>query len=58
MVRNLHLFSLHGHILVENVKLKKNRIWHILQINWENVRFQLDDKDLKLPNSITVKEIK
>ena len=34
--RNVHLFKLTGALLTENFNLKKNWIWDVLEVNWNN----------------------
>ena len=34
--RNVHLFTLSGALAVENFTLKKNWIWDVLKVNWNN----------------------
>ena len=45
---NVHLFKLAGALLLENVTLRKNWIWDVLEIDWSAVHVTLNGKDLFL----------
>ena len=51
---NVHLFKLHGTLNIDNVTLKKNGIWDVLQIDWTDVCVSLNDKDVNLPMSVVM----
>ena len=38
---NVHLFKLNGILIVENLTLKKNWIWDVLEIDWKDVHVSL-----------------
>ena len=44
IARNVHLFTLTGTILIENINLRKNWIWDVLQIDWSDVSVTLNEK--------------
>ena len=46
-----HLFKLTGDLSLENVTLKKNWIWDVLEIKWENIHIVLNDKEVHLPTT-------
>ena len=48
LARNTHLFKLTGELSLENVTLKKNWIWNILEIRWDDIRIVLNDKEVHL----------
>ena len=52
--RNVYLFKLSGALLIENFNLKKNWIWDVLGINWNNTHIALNDKEVHLPGSLTI----
>ena len=52
--RNVHLFKLTGALLIENFTLKKNWIWDILEVNWNNIHVTLNDKEISLPGTLTI----
>ena len=52
--RNVHLFILSGALAVENFTLKKNWIWDVLEVNWNNTHIALNDKEISLPGTLTI----
>ena len=52
--RNVHLFKLTGALLIENFNLKKNWIWDVLEINWNNTCIELNDKEVHLPGTLAI----
>ena len=44
---NIHLFKLTGALFLEDVTLKKNKIWDVLEVNWNDVCIILNDKSDK-----------
>ena len=51
---SIHLFRIRGRLNPENVKLKKNWIWDVLEIDWSNVSITLNDNEIDLPNSVII----
>ena len=51
---NVYLFKLNGILVVENLTLKKNWIWDVLEIDWTNVHVSLNDKEINLPITIVI----
>ena len=51
---NVHLFKLTGALLSDNVTLKKNWIWDILEVNWNNVIGTLNEREINLPMSLVI----
>ena len=49
---NVHLFKLTGALLLENVNLRKNWIWGILEIEWSDISVTLNEKEINLPISM------
>ena len=39
---------------MENITLKKNWIWDVLEIKWENICIVLNDKELHLPTTLII----
>ena len=52
--RNMHLFKLMGELSPNNVILKKNWIWDVLEAKWENTHITLNDKKIHLPTTLIV----
>ena len=51
---SFHLFRIKGRLNLENVKLKKNWIWDVLEIDWSNVSLTLNDNKIDLPSSVII----
>ena len=51
---NVRLFKFTGALLLENVTLKKNWIWDILEVDWSDVRVTLNEKKIHLPFSLVI----
>ena len=43
LARNTHLFKLTGELSLENETLKKNWIWDVLKIRWDDICIVLND---------------
>ena len=54
LARNTHLFKLTGDLSLENITLKKNWIWDVLEIKWENIHLVLNDKEVHLPTTLII----
>ena len=52
VARCIHLFRIRGRLNPGNVKLKKNWIWDVLEIDWSNVSITLNDNEIDLPSSV------
>ena len=51
---SIHLFRIRGRLNSESVKLKKNWIWDVLEIDWSNVSITLNDNEIDLPSSVII----
>ena len=54
VARNVHLFKLRGTLLLDNVCLKKNWIWYVLEVNWNDVCVTLNEREINLPMSLVI----
>ena len=54
MTRSVHSFKLHGMLIKENLTLKKNWIWDVLEIDWTDVYVIQNDKEIDLPVTVVV----
>ena len=52
--RNMHLFKLMGELLPNDVILKKNWIWDVLEVKWGNTHITLNNKEIHLPTTLQV----
>ena len=55
IARNIHLFKITGTSTSENVKLKRNKILDIMEIDWKEVSVTLNGNIINLPKSVTIK---
>ena len=51
---SIHLFQIKGRLNPENVKLKKNWIWDVLEIDWSGISITLNDNKINLPRSVII----
>ena len=54
VARSIHLFRLRGRLYPENVKLKKNWIWDVLEVDWSNVSITFNENEVDLPSSVII----
>ena len=54
VARSIHLFRIKGRLNPENVKLKKNWIWDVLEIDGSNITITLNDNEIDLPSSVII----
>ena len=54
LARSIHLFRIRGRLNSENVKLKKNWIWDLLEIDWSDVSITLNNNKIDLPSSVII----
>ena len=52
--RSIQLFRIRGRLNPENVKLNKNWIWDVLEIDWSNISITLNDNKIDLPSSVII----
>ena len=55
MAGSIHLLKITGTLTSENVKLKRNKIWDIIAIDWKEVNVILNGNKINLPKSVTIK---
>ena len=51
---SVHLFKLHGMLTKENLVLKKNWIWDVLEIDWTDVYLLQDHKEIHLLVTVVI----
>ena len=51
---SIHLFRIKCRLNPENVKLKKNWIWDVLEIDWSDISITLNDNKINLPRSVII----
>ena len=50
-----HLFKFTGTLNSEDIKLNKNYLWDMLEINWDKIQLTFNDSEIKLPWLVTIK---
>ena len=51
---SIHLFQIKRRLNPENVKLKKNWIWDVLEIDWSDISITLNNNEINLPRSVII----
>ena len=46
IVGDTHLFKLTGELSLENITLRKNWIWDVLEIRWDDIHIILNEKEV------------
>ena len=54
VARSIHLFKIRGRLNPEHVRLKKNWIWDVLEIDWSDISITLNDNEIGLPSSVII----
>ena len=54
MAGSMHLFKIMGKVTPENVKLKQNLIWDIIDLDWKGANVTLNGNKNNLPKSVTI----
>ena len=52
IARNTHLFKLTGELSLDNLTLRKNWIWDVLEIRWDDICIILNDKTYIYPQHL------
>ena len=51
-IGSIHLFKLTGMVQEEDIKLHRNKVWDILEIDWKNVTLTVNGNVVNLPGSV------
>ena len=51
---SIHLFKLMGSIKKEDVTLHRDTIWHILDIDWQNITVTVNGNAINFPGSVII----
>ena len=51
---SIHLFKLTGSLQRQDIKLHRNNIWDILEIDWKNVTVMVNGNVINLPGSVII----
>ena len=49
-----HFFKLMGTVQGEDIKLHRNKVWDILEIDWKNVILMVNGNVVNLPGSVII----
>ena len=52
---SIHLFKLKGTLKPGDVKLNRNYLWDMLEINWNKIMLTFNDNKIDLPKIVTIK---
>ena len=50
-----HLFKIRGTLKSEDIRLNKNYLWDMLEINWNKIKLLFNSNEIELPQIITIK---
>ena len=51
----IHLFKIRGTLKPENIKLNKNYLWDMMEIDWTEVTVTFNDNKINLPRIVVIK---
>ena len=54
VARSIHLFRIRGRLNSENVRLKKNLVWDVLEMDWSDVSIRLNDNEMDLTSLVII----
>ena len=54
VARSIHLFKIRERLNPEHVKIKKNWIWDVMEIDWSNISITLNDNKIDLCSSVII----
>ena len=51
---SIHLFKVTGKLIPEHIKLKRNILWDIIELDWKEVNVTLNRNKINLPPSVII----
>ena len=51
---SIHLFKITGKLTPEHIKLKRNILWDIIELNWKEFNMALNRYKINLPASVII----
>ena len=51
---SIHLFKLMGSLQREDIRLHRNKVWDILEIDWKNITVTVNGNVINLPGSVII----
>ena len=55
MAGSIYLFKITGMLTPENMKLKRNILWDIIELDWKEVNITLNGNKINLQTSVAVR---
>ena len=52
---SIHLFKIRGMLKPEDIKLNKNYLWDMMEIDWKEVTVIFNDNKINLPRIVVVR---
>ena len=52
---NIHLFKIKGTLKSKDIKLNKNYLWDLFEINWNKITITVNDNKIDLPEIVAIK---
>ena len=52
---SIHLFKIRGMLKPENIKVSKNYLWDMMEIDWKEVTVTFNDNKINLPRIVAVR---
>ena len=52
---SIHLFKIIGTLTPENVTLKRNILWYVMELDWKDGNVTLNGNKINLPTSVTIR---
>ena len=52
---SIHLFKIKGTLKPEDIKLNKNYLWDMMEIDWKEVTVTFNDNKINLPRIVVVR---
>ena len=53
---SIHLFKIKGTLKPGDIKLNRNYLWDMLEINWNKIMLTFNDNKIDLPKIVTIKK--
>ena len=51
---SIHLFKITGKLTPEHIKLKRNILWDVIELDWKEVNMNLNGSKINLPASVII----
>ena len=51
---SIHVFKITGKLTPEHIKLKRNILWDVIELDWKEVNMTLNGNKINLPASVII----